>query len=396
MIRKVAYLIVYLIFLTVSCKNTDNVIYSVKLKKSKLDTCFNGGFVSFVNFSKNDTIITIHKILLRGIYGFFEATTYNGHSYIKQNIPIFLIQKGEMNQIYFDSSLDGNWENATPYYLDGTSNIKIILRKNKKEEGGILYINPITSAFQAYADEKLNRKTIGIVMKSYLMEGELSVNNHSYSFVLPSLFSKKRDKNDGFIVFIDTSDIRKRTPLSDNLNYHINDTIYLENYLFRLKAIDTLHQFVKFEKISSLKRKEGIKVLSYLPEFSEKDLSNKKIVVGGIKNKYTILDFWGTWCLPCRELSTSLVELNNKYADKVEIISIAADYSKEDVRNYCKIKGFNWSTVYQDFATGWIMRKLKVESYPTFFLLDKSGKIIFRGYGKTGFKQLSFIISSIS
>lgn len=393
------YLFLFFFILLASCRNIDSNVFTIKLEKSNLDTSFRGGWVTFLKLGKRDTVIKVNNTLIKGLVGYFEGSTFDGQSYLTKKVPVFVSNKNGIEQIYFDTNLDSLWDNEIPYNLDQDANIRIKFIDNtdkNNQNGSILYVNPITSAIQFDNDKKLHRKTIGIVMKSFLKQGEILLDNHKYLFVLPGLFEKNRDRKDGFIVFVDSSDIVNKTPLTNNLMYHVNDTIYLGKNIFRLKVIDTLHQYVKIEKISILDSSDGITVQTYLPAINEKDINNKPIHIGGKKDKYTLLDFWGTWCQPCRELSPSLLDLYKTNITKLDVISIAADFSKEDVVNYTFEKGIKWPTIYQDYATSWITRKLKVEIFPTFFLLDKNGKIIFRGSGKGGFKKISFILNTVS
>jgi thiol-disulfide isomerase/thioredoxin len=58
--------------------------------------------------------------------------------------------------------------------------------------------------------------------------------------------------------------------------------------------------------------------------------------------KYTLIDFWGTWCEPCLDMTPSLVAVQNKFPSKLNIISIANDQNKNVVKLYAKKSKMNW------------------------------------------------------
>jgi thiol-disulfide isomerase/thioredoxin len=148
-----------------------------------------------------------------------------------------------------------------------------------------------------------------------------------------------------------------------------------------------------------LNKNKGINVGLYPPFIKGIDYRSKKtILINGFKNKnYHILDFWGTWCGPCKELTPNLIQLkkrNDSLKLPINHISVANDKSIEDVKSYISETKFNWTTVFDDRTKMEISiaKTFNVVSFPTFLIIDKAGKIIFRDIGIPGFYKMEEFI----
>ena len=95
-----------------------------------------------------------------------------------------------------------------------------------------------------------------------------------------------------------------------------------------------------------------------------------------------LLDFWATWCDPCRAETPHFVELEQKYADRgLQVIGVSMDDTSEPVRDFYQRFHMNYPVVMGDAKTG--------EAYggvlglPIAFLLDRDGRIIAKHMGST-------------
>jgi len=126
-------------------------------------------------------------------------------------------------------------------------------------------------------------------------------------------------------------------------------------------------------------------------DFIAKDVQEKILKLSDFKGKYVLLDFWGSWCVPCRESNPHLIELFKKYSEKGLTIGIATEYEKTDIkwREAIKKDGTDiWYNVLSNPLAGSpgqftkdIARIFGVHVYPTKLLIDPCGYIIgrFRG-----------------
>lgn len=111
------------------------------------------------------------------------------------------------------------------------------------------------------------------------------------------------------------------------------------------------------------------------PEITEKTLDGKDFSLKDYKGKVVLIEFWATWCGPCKRVTPKLKELYKKYKDNKDfvMVSIALD-EKNAVKNYVKEKELEWIQVVPD--GGWSADAAKdfgVNGVPTAFLIDKDG-----------------------
>jgi cytochrome c biogenesis protein CcmG, thiol:disulfide interchange protein DsbE len=117
------------------------------------------------------------------------------------------------------------------------------------------------------------------------------------------------------------------------------------------------------------------------PDLSIQSLNGKgKIALDSMQGKILVVDFWATWCAPCKASFPKLEELSKKVGDKVEVVGISVDDEKAGVAEFAKENGAT-------FAIGWdeghsIAQRWKVEKMPTTFIVDGSGTVryIHAGY----------------
>ena len=118
----------------------------------------------------------------------------------------------------------------------------------------------------------------------------------------------------------------------------------------------------------------------FAPDFSLTTLENENISNASIKGKVVLLDFWGTWCPPCRESVPILQNLRKKYAGKgFQLVGISSDDDEDVWKTFIAAHGMNWSE-YLD-TSGEVQEHFKIESFPTYIVLDKDGVIRFRQSG---------------
>jgi thiol-disulfide isomerase/thioredoxin len=123
---------------------------------------------------------------------------------------------------------------------------------------------------------------------------------------------------------------------------------------------------------------------------AKKDLNGKAVDFNALKGRYVLLDFWGSWCRPCRASHPHLKELYSRFKDKgFEIIGIASEHAKTaDERHKL------WSTAIAEDGLPWLqvlnnenveqfdaVKEYGVTAFPTKILLDGNGNIIGRYVG---------------
>lgn len=127
------------------------------------------------------------------------------------------------------------------------------------------------------------------------------------------------------------------------------------------------------------------------PDFIKNDMNGNPFKLSSLKGKYVLVDFWGSWCGPCRASHPHLKQVYNKYKDKgFEILGIASekvndlDKAKESWKKAVETDGITWMQVINNDNKGAqhdVTRLYGIEGYPTKILLDKEGKILAKWLG---------------
>lgn len=110
---------------------------------------------------------------------------------------------------------------------------------------------------------------------------------------------------------------------------------------------------------------------------------NAQADLNGLKGKVVLVDFWASWCAPCREELPELEELHKKYADKgLHIIGVNIDEEKEAMDSFLASMPLSFQQVFDDgqaIAKRWAPTKM-----PSSYIIDKNGQVqmIQAGYEK--------------
>jgi thiol-disulfide isomerase/thioredoxin len=122
-------------------------------------------------------------------------------------------------------------------------------------------------------------------------------------------------------------------------------------------------------------RKESLAIGAAAPTFTATTVDGKPVDLARLKGKWVLLDFWATWCGPCRNGLPHLKELRKAHPELV-IVGISGDDAAEAVTQFTKAQAMDWPQVHADART--IMRRYRVNSFPTSFLLAPDGTIAAR------------------
>lgn len=99
------------------------------------------------------------------------------------------------------------------------------------------------------------------------------------------------------------------------------------------------------------------------------------------KDRYTVIDFWASWCGPCRASFPHLREMYKTYGEKVTFISLSVDKNEKDWQKALGEEKLPWN---QYLATPELSKNTRdaynLTSIPTFLVIDPEGKIIFSGH----------------
>lgn len=156
-----------------------------------------------------------------------------------------------------------------------------------------------------------------------------------------------------------------------------------ENLPFYKELVSNFEELNPHSQITTLLKNklellQKTTVGSLISSFELPNAEDKKIALDSIKGKITLVDFWASWCPPCRTESKLLNELYSSYNSKgFEIYGISLDNSKKRWLNALEIDNRIWTNVstLEGFKTG-IAKEYGITALPTNFLIDEHGKII--------------------
>lgn len=171
--------------------------------------------------------------------------------------------------------------------------------------------------------------------------------------------------------------------------YILNEYLYYcqVDHKFFVKAMDALGDNVPeselktriFDEFGKSKERQ---LTGEAPDFELMDASGKLVKLSSFRGKYVLLDFWASWCAPCRKKNKEL----NQYCDElkalnIEVISVSLDDSKEKWLQAVKEDSVNWLQLadLDGFKASKVREAYKVEQVPTVYLISPEGVVIDKG-----------------
>lgn len=130
------------------------------------------------------------------------------------------------------------------------------------------------------------------------------------------------------------------------------------------------------------------------PLFTLRNLDGKDVSLASLKGKVVVLDFWATWCGPCKASFPAMQETINRFADNKEVVFLFINTLEtkknlqETVRKYMNDKGYSFDVVFdtQNPVTKKypVIESYKAKGIPAKFIIDKEGNIRFKPVGFSG------------
>lgn len=190
-----------------------------------------------------------------------------------------------------------------------------------------------------------------------------------------------------------------------------NDHQLIDTHLSKGKRYVIKNKVISFEDISpfgnylrvvidNYSEAEGIFEKNLLPSkiFT---LIKREIGLNVNPTPFILVDFWGSWCAPCIKSIPELKLINSRYGEKIQLLGIASEFSKETGKIERLIKDHNISWPQRIEARNdtsermSLVNELQVDVFPTFLVIDSSGRIVFRRSGTDSIEHLKDIIKKL-
>jgi peroxiredoxin len=121
-----------------------------------------------------------------------------------------------------------------------------------------------------------------------------------------------------------------------------------------------------------------VRVGQVAPEIALPNAKDSIVTLSSFKGKVVLLDFWASWCYPCRESIPGVVKLYNKYKDKgFEVVAVSIDSKRSEWKKASKYFRLPYTSLLD--PKGWnatVIDTYGINGIPATFLLDKEGRIV--------------------
>jgi peroxiredoxin len=131
------------------------------------------------------------------------------------------------------------------------------------------------------------------------------------------------------------------------------------------------------------------------PDFTLRDLSGNDVSLEDFRGKVVLLEFWATWCPPCRAAVPELIALHKQMQGRdFALIAVSMDENRDKVKDFVDEQGIPYLVLIDDAG---ISSQYGVFSIPTSFIIDRNGKVISKhaGYGEGMIAGISKEIESL-
>lgn len=144
--------------------------------------------------------------------------------------------------------------------------------------------------------------------------------------------------------------------------------------------------FLVFSLAACKKKEAGVEagppsIGDTAPNFTARDVNGNTVRLSDYKGKVVLIEFWATWCGPCRELTPVLNKIYEKYKDKeFVVLALTPEENTNTVKSYIKENNVIYPVLIIDMKT---TRRYGVISIPVSFLISRDGRVAEKHLGVT-------------
>lgn len=352
--------LICLIIILISCKSntTKNNLYEVECNA---DGIYNG-VRAYLKSSNNNKQVIDTAVVMNGAFKFkgevsspeMRILTIDGIN----GQTALVLESGKTNVTIYKDSIYKS-------IIKGGENNSIF---NKYKDGYQNLVEKVTSLREEYMASRNNIEEVKRIQKQNV-ELRLELKNYGLNFLT------QHPDTDFSLMLLESITLQKEfdAKLANEILEKIPNKI--SNRQYNIEVM----QKINFN-INNALSKAVIEVNSIAPDFTAPDPEGNQITLSEILGKVTILDFWASWCRPCRVENPNFVKLYDKYHEKgLNIISVSLDRENQKSRWIKAIEKDNLSWYNVSNLKYWqdpVALMYNITSIPATFILDDKGTII--------------------
>ena len=352
--------LICLIIILISCKSntTKNNLYEVECNAEGI---YNG-VRAYLKSSNNNKQVIDTAVVMNGAFKFkgevsspeMRILTIDGIN----GQTALVLESGKTNVTIYKDSIYKS-------IIKGGENNSIF---NKYKDGYQNLVEKVTSLREEYMASRNNIEAVKRIQKQNV-ELRLELKNYGLNFLT------QHPDTDFSLMLLESITLQKEfdAKLANEILEKIPNKI--SNRQHNIEVM----QKINFN-INNALSKAVIEVNSIAPDFTAPDPEGNQITLSEILGKVTILDFWASWCRPCRLENPNFVKLYDKYHEKgLNIISVSLDRENQKSRWIKAIEKDNLSWYNVSNLKYWqdpVALMYNITSIPATFILDDKGTII--------------------
>lgn len=157
-------------------------------------------------------------------------------------------------------------------------------------------------------------------------------------------------------------------------------------FLIAALLLGGLSVFYFQNSINEVQAEVGTEVGMQAPDFTLKNMNEQKVSLSDYRGQKVFLNFWASWCPPCREEMPDMQKLHEEYGDEVVILAVNVGESKSATANFMMENGLNFSVLLdKDKSTA---QNYLVRGIPTSYFLDQNGVIKEKVVGAVSYQRM--------
>jgi len=350
--KKLSWLLALCLIILASCKSNDNFVIEGKFKNAVPQSkVYLFGYVNSNTVPIDSTVLSD-----QGEFKFTKST--KGVDFFKvganQNEYVIIAQNGDEIKINADLN-----DETMSYELSGADEADKLQEFNTFRNKFTAKMAAIQANFEKQVDAQPDKRDM---IADQLRPEMAKTSQEMINFILD--FAKKNPKSlTSFYVMnsLSPSEYEKEfIEYSDNIKNNFNDNAEVTAFLVRMAKLKT------------------VQVGQPAPAFSMNSIDGKTVSLADFKGKYVLLDFWASWCMPCRQENPNVVKAYNTYKDKnFTVFGVSLDKDPKAWAQAVAADGLTWThaSELKDFE-GPTVRLYQIEAIPSSFIIDPNGKIV--------------------